>query len=130
MLKMLLAAAIAAQSSVSEGMYQISGTQVGECSAGKTCHVAVKIETRGDKHLNESYPLKFRMKETQNVCYEKQVLTRADAKFDANSVKFDVAFVPSSPGNKTIAGVLNFSVCDSGSCYLEKVDLDVDAIAR
>lgn len=90
--------------------------------------VDIKIEAKGDYHLNAKYPVKFTLTDPapEGVKYPKAVLKREDGKFEDKTGGFSVPFVASRAGKAKISGKLSVSVCSDKNCLMEKLDLELD----
>jgi hypothetical protein len=100
----------------------------GPYAAGKEGTVEIAIEPKGDYHINDQYPYKFKLTDPapEGVTYPKPVLKREDGKFSEKKGEFSVPFVAAKSGKTKVAGTLSMSVCSKASCVMEKVELDLD----
>jgi hypothetical protein len=100
----------------------------GAYEVNKEGKVEITLETKGDFHINDKYPLKFKAVEPapEGVTFAKALLKRDDGKFEEKKGSLPVAFTAAKAGKFTIAGVLSFGVCNATSCVMDKVELALD----
>jgi hypothetical protein len=99
---------------------------VGTAKAGQKSTVEVVIEPKGAYKINDKYPTKLSLKETQGIAFEKAVLRKEDGKFSDKKGTFRVSFTPAAAGKTTVRGKLSMSVCSDENCLMEKVELALD----
>ena len=106
-------------------------TVTGECKATKECIAEVTLEAKGNYHINDQYPFRFKADDKlAGVTFPKPVLKREDGKWDDKKKgSFRVPFVVAKAGKAKVGGVLSLSVCSDANCLMEKqpLELDVDA---
>jgi hypothetical protein len=94
-------------------------------AAGKPSVVKVRVEPRGDFHMNLDYPVTLDMTAPTGVDMSASRQRSADAeRFDDQGLVFAVPFTPKSRGDKHFAGTVEFAVCGELSCAPEKVPVD------
>jgi hypothetical protein len=123
------APAVAAKGPKAESeTYLVTMKATGPYAAGKEGTVELLVEPKGEFHINDQYPYKFKLVDPapEGVTYAKPVLKREDGKFDEKKGEFKVPFVASKAGKAKIAGTLSMSVCSKASCVMEKVELELD----
>jgi hypothetical protein len=89
----------------------------------------VTIAARPGWHVNEEAPLTMRLMPDPGITVDKAKLTRADlAQQSKDKARFEVAFVASEPGRKTINAEASFVMCQATTCMpvKEKIALAVD----
>jgi hypothetical protein len=118
-------AAAKASSRVSESQFDVAIAPSGAYQAGKEGTVEVVLEAKAPFHVNDQYPIKFKVKEGPGVKYAAAVVGKDKAKLEAMKATMPVAFVPESAGQHTVGGQLSFSVCTDENCLMEKRDLSV-----
>lgn len=110
-----------------DGSYVLT-TDASDCKVGATCTVTLRLEARGDYHLNESYPYKFTAGQAPSAEFlgsdlgGKNVFSKAAGDFAKQTEKVGVMTVklkPSAPGNVTVEGVYKLSVCSEATCKLD-----------
>jgi hypothetical protein len=98
----------------------------GAFEAGKKGTVDVVLEPKGAYKINDKYPTKLSLKETEGLTFEKVVLRREDGEFTDKKGTFRVSFTPAAKGKAKVAGKLSMSVCSDANCIMEKVDLALE----
>ncbi|MCC6558851.1 MAG: hypothetical protein IT372_38460 [Polyangiaceae bacterium] len=108
--------------------YLVEIKPTGTYSAAKEGKLEISIEAKGEFHINDKYPLKFKVAEPapEGVTFAKSVLKRDDGKFEEKKGTLPLAFTAAKAGTVKIAGTLSFGVCTAASCVMEKVDLELD----
>jgi hypothetical protein len=87
--------------------------------------VEIVLEAKPPFHVNDQFPIKFKVKEGPGVKYPAAVVGKDKAKLEAMKATMPVAFVPESAGQHTVAGKFHFSVCTEENCLLEQRDLSL-----
>ena len=106
--------------------YTVELRAAGACKAGSECKVEVSLKSKGEFHINDKYPIKFKGREGQGLSYTKAVVPRDDGKFAQKEGTLPIGFTPAKAGKAQVAGTFSFSVCTDANCLMEKVDLDLD----
>jgi hypothetical protein len=108
--------------------YRVEMKAGGSYSAAKEGKVEISIEAKGNYHINDKYPLKFKVTDPapEGVTFAKSVLKRDDGKFDDKKGSLPVAFTAAKPGKVKITGALSFSVCSEANCVMDKIDLETE----
>lgn len=90
-------------------------------AVGKPGDVEIALESRGEWHVNEEYPIRVDLKAGSGVELPKAELVRDDAKeFGAEKVRFVAAVQPSSAGSHEVTCDVSFAMCTEENCILEK----------
>jgi hypothetical protein len=118
-------AAGAASSRVSESQFELAIAPNGAYQAGKEGAVEIVLDAKAPFHVNDQYPIKFKVKESAGVKYSAAVVGKDKATIEKMKATMPVAFVPESAGQRTVAGQLLFSVCTDENCLMEKRDLSL-----
>ncbi len=109
--------------------YFVDLAPAGGCAAGETCSVALKLAARGDYHINDDYPYKFKADDAPGLEFlstgegGKNVFSKSGNSWAKTSEKtgaMTILFKPSEGGSKTVEGVFKFSVCSPQNCELEQ----------
>jgi hypothetical protein len=111
----------------SEGAnYAVKLVVTGPCHKGQTCTADVIIQAKGDYHMNDKYPYKFKTHDPppSGLTYPKPVVGRDDGQFEEKRGVLKVPFVADAAGDKTVGGTLSFSVCSSQNCLMDKQALE------
>jgi hypothetical protein len=134
------AAAAPASASVDTDKYSLEIKPVGKYEKGKPGTVQIVLKTKGDFHVNDEYPIKYKTAKTDGVKYDAEVLSKvkqADAfamdkcpkgagKDEFNcTLTVTVKFTPEASGNVKLSGELNVGVCNKETCLVEKKTLDL-----
>jgi hypothetical protein len=115
----------AGASRVSESQFDVTLAPSGAYQAGKEGTVEVVLDAKAPFHVNDQYPIKFKVKEGPGVKYSAAVVGKDKAKVEHMKATMPVAFVPESAGQHTVSGQLSFSVCTDENCLMEKRDLSL-----
>jgi hypothetical protein len=104
----------------------------GACSAGKECKVEISLAAKGDFHVNDKYPIKFKAVDPapEGLTFTKSVVKREDGTFEAKKGSLPVAFTVAKAGKVKVGGTFSFSVCSDANCVMDKVDLEVEVEAK
>jgi hypothetical protein len=94
--------------------------------AGQAGAVEVVLTAKPPYHVNDKYPIKLKLKETQGVKYENLTLGKDAVKLETMKAVMPVSFTPDGAGKRTVAGQFAFSVCTEDKCLMEKRDLALD----
>jgi hypothetical protein len=89
----------------------------------------VTIAARPGWHVNEDAPLTMRLDPDPGIVVDKPKLTRVDlAEQSKDKARFEVGFIASEPGRKTINAEASFVMCQATTCMpvKEKIALAVD----
>jgi hypothetical protein len=118
-------AAAAGTSRISESQFEVALTPSGAYQAGKEGSVEVVLDAKAPFHVNDQYPIKFKVKEGAGVKFAAAVVGKDKAKLETMRATLPVAFTPESAGQHTVSGQLSFSVCTDENCLMEKRDLSL-----
>ena len=99
----------------------------GACKRDQLCATEVLVEAKGEYHINDKYPYKFKLEDPppSGLRYPKPVVGKEDAKMDEHQVVLKVPFVSESAGEKKVSGTLSLSVCSAANCLMDKQPLEV-----
>jgi hypothetical protein len=116
----------AGKSKVEDAVYTLEMKPAGTYKAGQEGLVEVSLVSKGDYHINDKYPIKFKVAEkaAEGVSYPKPLLKREDGSFEENKGVLKVPFVAAKKGKTTVAGVLSFSICSAANCLMQKQELE------
>lgn len=110
-------------SRVSESQFELAIAASGGYQAGKVGTAEITLEAKPPFHVNDQYPIKFKVKEGAGVKYAAAVVGKDKAKIEKQKATMPVAFTPESAGQQTVSGQFAFSVCTDENCLMEKRDL-------
>ena len=116
-----------AAASFDNANYRAEMRSAGPCKKDQTCIANVLVESKGEYHINDKYPYRFKLNDPPpvGVKYPKPVVGKEDATMEERKVVLKVPFVPDSPGDKKIAGILSLSVCSAANCLMDKQPLEL-----
>jgi len=130
------APAAPASASVDNDKYTLEMKAVGKYEKSKPGTVQLVLKTKGDFHVNEEYPTKFKTSKTDGVKYDADVVSKAKlpeafvmdkcaSGKDNCTLTVTVKFTPEASGNVKLTGELNVGVCNKETCLVEKKILDL-----
>jgi hypothetical protein len=99
----------------------------GACKKDQVCTTEVLVEAKGEYHINDKYPYKFKLDDPPpaGMRYPKPVVGKEDGTMDEHKVVLKVPFVSESTGDKKVSGTLSLSVCSAANCLMDKQPLEV-----
>ena len=90
-------------------------------AAGKPGEVEIALESRGEWHVNQEYPIRVDIKAPEGVKVPKPELVKDDAKeFGDEKVRFLASVEPSAAGKHQVTCDVSFAMCTEENCILEK----------
>lgn len=115
--------------SVDQPNYTAKIALAGPCKAGDTCKAEVTLETKGEYHINDEYPYKFKLAEPPPAGLEfpKPVVGRDQGRFEEKKAVLEVPFVAKSAGDAKLGGTFSLSVCSAANCVMDKRSLETIA---
>jgi hypothetical protein len=118
--------AVAAAPSFDNANYSAVLRPSGACKKGETCAVEVSLVAKGDYHINDKYPYKFKVDDpAPGVKYPKPVVGKDDGVMEEKKLLLKVPFIAETAGDKRVAGTLSLSVCSAANCLMDKQPLEV-----
>ena len=117
--------AVAANASpkVSEANFELALVAKGSAKAKQPAEVELTLVAKPPFHVNDKYPYKFKLKESQGVTYPAPVVGKEALTLEHSKATLLVKFTPESAGEHRVAGQFAFSVCTDDKCLIEKRDL-------
>ena len=92
--------------------------------AGQPGAVSVVVSALNEYHVNPTYKYKMKMDAPPaGVTYAADTVLNASK--SEKQASMSVAFTPSAPGSYTLTGTCSLSVCNEGTCVVDKVPLSV-----
>jgi hypothetical protein len=92
-----------------------------EYAAGRAGEVEIALESRGEWHVNQEYPIRVDIKAAPGVVLPKPELAKDDAKeFGDEKVRFLAPIEPSKAGKHEVTCDVSFAMCTEENCILEK----------
>jgi hypothetical protein len=121
------AASAPARPSLDNANYRAEMKAPGPCKKDVTCTAEVLVEAKGEYHINDKYPYRFKLEDPppQGIKYPKPVVGKEDGTMDERKVVLRVPFVSETSGAKKVAGTLSLSVCSAANCLMDKQPLEV-----
>jgi hypothetical protein len=121
-------ATVAASSSFDKDQYTVKITAPATCKSGSECKAEISVKTKGEYHINDKYPIKFKAPDTapDGVSFMKAILKKEDGSFKEKEGSMSVGFTASKAGKVSIGGTLSIGFCADDKCLMEKLDLAVD----
>jgi hypothetical protein len=107
----------------------LDAAPAGDCPAGATCSVTIRLVATGEFHINDDYPYKFKADDAAGLEFlgadpaGKNTFSKAASnwqKKDEKSGVMTVAFRSAEKGDKTVGGTFKLSVCSAQTCQLEQ----------
>ena len=90
-------------------------------AAGKPAELEIALESRGEWHVNQEYPIRVDIKAPEGVKVPKAELEKGDAKeFGDDKVTFLASVEPSAAGKHEVTCDVSFAMCTEENCILEK----------
>ena len=90
-------------------------------AAGRPGELEIALESRGEWHVNQEYPIRVDLKAAPGVTLPKAELVKDDAKeFGEEKVRFVAAVEPSMAGEHEVTCDVSFALCTEENCILEK----------
>ena len=90
-------------------------------AAGKVGEVEIALESRGEWHVNQEYPIRVDLKAPSGVAIPKAELVKDDAKeFGEEKVRFLASVEPSAAGEHELTCDVSFAMCTEENCILER----------
>jgi hypothetical protein len=116
-----------ARPSLDNANYRAEMKAQGPCKKDSTCTAEVLVEAKGEYHINDKYPYRFKLEDPPpaGMKYPKPVVGKEDATMDVHKVVLKVPFVSESTGAKKVSGTLSLSVCSAANCLMDKQPLEV-----
>src|SRR5262249_35986035 len=109
--------AVAAAPSFDNANYSAALRPSGACKKGETCSVEVSLVAKGDYHINDKYPYKFKVDDpAPGLKYPKPVVGKDDGVMEEKKLLLKVPFVAETAGDKRVAGTFSLSVCSAANC--------------
>ncbi len=107
-------------------------TEPAKVAIGAKSKTSVTIAAKPGWHVNEEAPISVKLTPGPGIAVDKPKLTRADlATKSVDNARFDIGFVASEAGSKTIAAEASFVMCQATTCkpIKEKLSLAVEVAA-
>ena len=111
------------------------------CTSNADCKIDLRLEAKGDFHVNKEYPYKFKATAANGVTFlgkdgagvDTFSKAAGDFTLDAGNEKvgtMTIKFKPANKGAVTIGGVFKLSVCSAQNCQLETANVSIPVTVR
>ena len=130
---LLAVSVVAPRTSYADANYDLKPTVVGDCHAGAECTVTLTATTKGDFHVNESYPFKLTLASTGVEFHGSGGATFTGADFARNGKTVGVMtikFKPSAKGAITLAGKYKVCFCTDKECAPSTIDVSIPVTVK
>lgn len=112
-----------AQAAYHESAFDVVIRPMPPFAAGKPGVVEVELAAKGDYHMNDTYPYRFKTHAAEGVAYGAATYSKDAMKLEATKGTMRLEVTPASPGEKSVSGLFLFSVCSAERCLVEKREL-------
>jgi hypothetical protein len=113
--------------------YDLKPQVVGDCKAGAECVVTLTATTKGEYHVNESYPFKLTLAAagvefhgSQGATFTAGDFTRQGKTVGVMTVKFK----PSAKGAITLTGKYKVCFCTDKECAPSTIDVSIPVTVK
>ncbi len=113
--------------------YDLKPEVVGDCKAGAECVVKLTATTKGEFHVNDSYPFKLTLAAAGVEFHGSQgaVYTGADFERQGKTVGvMTIKFKPSAKGAITLTGKYKVCFCTDKECAPSVVDVSIPVTVK
>ncbi|GAB4212941.1 MAG: hypothetical protein OHK0013_36270 [Sandaracinaceae bacterium] len=99
-----------------EPSFELRADAVGPYQAGQQGTFVLRLQARGNYHVNQDYPISIQVTAPDGVTLPRATLGRPEAaEFTETLARFDVPFVAPS-GHHELRALVDFAVCTPESC--------------
>jgi hypothetical protein len=118
------------------GNYDLVPQVVGECHAGAECVVKLTATTKGEFHVNESYPFKLTLTGPSGPGVEFHgsggaTFTGGDFERQGKTVGvMTIKFKPAAKGNMTLTGKYKVCFCTDKECAPSTIDVSIPVTVK
>ena len=113
-----------APSSIDEASFSLRMAEAGPYTVGELARFVVRLEPRGEFHINQEYPIEISVSGDVDTSFPKATLARSDAaEFGEKKARFDVPFTAKVGGNHKISANVKFAVCTDENCVPDERNL-------
>lgn len=110
------------------GNYDLTPTVVGDCKVGSECTVTLTATTKGEFHVNDSYPFKLTLAAAGVEFHGSQGATFVGSDFARQGKTVGVMtikFKPSAKGAITLTGKYKVCFCTDKECAPSTIDVSI-----
>jgi hypothetical protein len=112
--------------------------QKGACAVGAICTATIRLETKGDFHVNDSFPYKFKGQESAGVELQgsdpakKNDFTKAagDLAIESKTVATLTVRFKLAGKSGTVAGTYKYAICNEANCFPKDAPLSLAVSAK
>ncbi|MGO8999932.1 MAG: hypothetical protein ACLQVI_41935 [Polyangiaceae bacterium] len=129
----LAVAAGSSRTSYADGNYDLKPEQVGDCHAGAECVVKLTATTKGEFHVNESYPFKLTLAGAGVEFHGSGGATFTGGDFERQGKTVGVMtikFKPSAKGAVTLTGKYKVCFCTDKECAPSTIDVSIPVTVK
>ena len=112
-----------AQPEYHESAFDVVLRPVPPFAAGKPGKVEIVLDAKGEYHMNETYPYRFKTHASDGVAYAAPTFSKDSMRLEGTKGTMTLEVTPASPGEKSVSGLFLFSVCSAERCLVEKREL-------
>ncbi len=115
------------------GNYELKPEVVGECKVGEECTVKLRATTKGEFHVNESYPFKLTLAAAGVEFHGSggAVFTGGDFERQGKTVGvMTIKFKPTAKGPITLAGKYKVCFCTEKECAPSTIDVSIPVTVK
>jgi hypothetical protein len=115
------------------GNYDLVPSVVGECHAGAECVVKLTATTKGEFHVNESYPFKLTLTGGGVEFHGSGGATFTAGDFERQGKTVGVMtikFKPAAKGNLTLTGKYKVCFCTDKECAPSTIDVSIPVTVK
>jgi hypothetical protein len=116
----------AADAKFTESSFDLEIKSKGNYTAGQSGVLEVVLDAKGPYKVNDKYPFKLKLEDTDGVQYPDKVVKKEAVKLEPKRAVMTVKFTPATKGKKRVAGQFAFSICTDERCLIERRDLALD----
>ena len=114
-----------ARASWEEPSFVLQSATPGPFQAGTEGHFDIRLEARGNHHVNQEYPISIQLTAADGVTLPHATLGRPEAaEFTEALVRFDVPFTATA-GHHELRALVDFAVCTPESCMPDTRTLSI-----
>jgi hypothetical protein len=114
-----------AKSQIADTNFELKIAAKGAYEVGKPAEAEIVLDAKPPFHVNDKYPYKFKLKDTQGLSFPAPLVGKDAVKLEKARATMSVAFTPQSAGKHELSGQFAFSVCTDDKCLIEKRDLSL-----
>lgn len=112
-----------AQSEYHESAFDVVIRPASDFAAGKPGIVEIQLDAKGEYHMNETYPYRFKTHAGDGVQFSAATYSKDAMKLEPARGIMKLELTPKDPGEKSVSGLFLFSVCSAERCLVEKREL-------